>query len=56
MPAISVIVPVYRAEKFLDACVESVLSQTFMDWELLLIEDGSPDGSGALCVRIPDNR
>ena len=49
MPAISVIVPVYRAEKFLGACVESVLSQTFMDWELLLIEDGSPDGSGALC-------
>ena len=49
MPAISVIVPVYRAEKFLDACVESVLSQTFTDWELLLIEDGSPDGSGALC-------
>ena len=49
MPAISVIVPVYRAERFLDACVESVLAQTFTDWELLLIEDGSPDGSGALC-------
>ena len=49
MPAISVIVPVYRAEKFLDACVESVLTQTFTDWELLLIEDGSPDASGALC-------
>lgn len=49
MPAISVIVPVYKAEAFLDKCVESVLSQTFRDFELLLIDDGSPDGSGALC-------
>ena len=49
MPAISIIVPVYRAEKFLASCVESVLAQSFPDWELLLIEDGSPDGSGPLC-------
>lgn len=49
MPAISVIVPVYQAEKLLPQCVESVLAQTFSDWELLLIDDGSRDGSPALC-------
>ena len=49
MPAISVIVPVYQAEKLLPQCVNSVLAQTFSDWELLLIDDGSRDGSPALC-------
>ena len=49
MPAISVIVPVYKAEAFLAKCVDSILAQSFSDFELLLIEDGSPDGSGALC-------
>lgn len=49
MPAISVIVPVYKAEKFLDKCVESILNQTFEDFELLLIDDGSPDNSGVMC-------
>lgn len=49
MPAISVIVPVYRAEKFVADCVESVCRQTFSDWELLLVDDASPDGTGALC-------
>lgn len=49
MPAISVIVPVYQAEALLPQCVESVLAQTFADWELLLIDDGSRDGSPALC-------
>ena len=49
MPAISVIVPVYQAESLLPQCVESVLSQTFSDWELLLVDDGSWDGSPALC-------
>ena len=49
MPAISVIVPVYQAESLLPQCVESVLSQTFSDWELLLVDDGSRDGSPALC-------
>ena len=49
MPKVSVIVPVYKAEGFLRRCVESVQSQSFTDWELLLIEDGSPDRSGALC-------
>lgn len=49
MPELSVIVPVYRAEKFLDQCVKSILNQTFSDLELILVEDGSPDCSGALC-------
>jgi glycosyltransferase EpsJ len=49
MPVISVIVPVYRAETTLACCVNSILSQTFEDFELLLIDDGSPDQSGALC-------
>ena len=48
-PAVSVIVPVYRAERFLAQCVESVLAQSRSDLELLLIDDGSPDGSGSLC-------
>lgn len=49
MPRISVIVPVYQAEKYLPKCVESVKKQTFADWELLLIDDGSTDGSGEIC-------
>ena len=49
MPRISIIVPVYKAENVLAKCVDSVLAQAFADWELLLIDDGSPDGSGALC-------
>lgn len=49
MPEISVIVPVYRAEEFLLRCTDAVLTQSFSDFELLLIDDGSPDGSGALC-------
>lgn len=52
MPSISVIVPVYQAEKFLRDCVESVRSQTFSDWELLLVDDGCTDGSPALCDQL----
>lgn len=48
-PKISVIVPVYKAEKYLHRCVDSILAQTFTDFELLLIDDGSPDNSGAIC-------
>lgn len=46
---ISVIVPVYNTESFLPACIESILSQTYQDIELLLIDDGSTDRSGAIC-------
>ena len=48
-PGISVIVPVYKAEAFLDQCVQSILGQTERDFELLLVDDGSPDGSPAMC-------
>ena len=46
---ISIIVPVYKAEKFISACIESILDQTYTDFELLLIDDGSPDKSGLIC-------
>lgn len=49
MPAISVIVPVYNVEKYLNRCVDSILAQTFADFELILVDDGSPDQSGAIC-------
>lgn len=48
-PKISVIVPVYKAEKYLHRCVDSILAQTFTDFELLLVDDGSPDSSGSIC-------
>lgn len=48
-PKISVIVPVYKAEKYLHRCVDSILAQTFTDFEVLLIDDGSPDHSGEIC-------
>jgi glycosyltransferase involved in cell wall biosynthesis len=49
MPTVSVIVPVYKAEKSLSRCVESILRQTYRDFELLLVDDGSPDGSPGIC-------
>ena len=48
-PKISVIVPVYNVEKYLRRCIDSILSQTFSDFELLLIDDGSKDKSGDIC-------
>ena len=48
-PAISVVVPVYNVEKRLSICVDSVLQQTFSDFELILIDDGSADRSGQIC-------
>lgn len=48
-PLISIIVPVYNSEKTLHLCVDSILNQTFTDWELLLIDDGSKDKSGEIC-------
>lgn len=49
MPTISVIVPVYKVEAYLDRCVESILAQTYTDFELILVNDGSPDNCPAMC-------
>ena len=49
MPKLSVIVPVYNTEKYLRECIESILAQTFTDFELILVDDGSTDSSGAIC-------
>lgn len=49
MPLISVIVPIYNSEKYLSYCIESILSQTFKEFEILLINDGSTDGSDKIC-------
>ena len=49
MPNISVIVPVYKVEPFLHRCVQSILDQTYRDFELILVDDGSPDHCGELC-------
>ena len=48
-PAISVIVAVYKAESYLQKCLDSLRAQTFQDFEVLLVDDGSPDHSGAIC-------
>ena len=49
MPQISVIVPVYNVEKYIDRCVRSILGQSFSDFELILVDDGSPDSCPANC-------
>ena len=49
MPKISVIVPVYKVEKYLRRCIDSILNQTFNDFELILVDDGSPDNCGKMC-------
>lgn len=49
MPKISIIVPVYKVEKYIGKCIDSILAQTYSDFELILVNDGSPDNSGAIC-------
>lgn len=58
MPKISIIVPVYNVEKYLDRCINSILKQDFKEFELLLIDDGSTDNSGKKCdeYKLKDNR
>ena len=48
-PVISIIVPVYKVERYLRRCLDSIIAQTFTDWECILIDDGSPDSSGKIC-------
>lgn len=48
-PKVSIITPVYKAEKYLNRCLNSILCQTFSDWECILVDDGSPDNSGLIC-------
>ena len=49
MPEFSVIVPVYKVESYLSTCVESILCQSYQEFELILIDDGSPDNCGEIC-------
>ncbi|WP_240640583.1 glycosyltransferase family 2 protein [Neisseria meningitidis] len=45
----SIIVPIYNVEKYLRCCVDSVLAENFADYEMILVDDGSPDGCGKIC-------
>jgi glycosyltransferase involved in cell wall biosynthesis len=54
-PKVSIIVPIYKAENYLGRCIDSILAQTFTDFELLLIDDGSPDRSGDICDEYATN-
>lgn len=49
MSSISIIIPVYNAEKYLRRCINSIYAQTYDDFELLLVDDGSADSSGRIC-------
>lgn len=55
MPRFSIIVPVYNVEKYLDECVQSVINQSFTDWELILVDDGSKDDSYKMCCEYAKN-
>lgn len=49
MASISIIVPIYKAEQYMSKCIDSILNQTFGDFEVILVDDGSPDRSGEIC-------
>ncbi|MGN0107432.1 MAG: glycosyltransferase family 2 protein, partial [Hominilimicola sp.] len=50
-PTLSIIVPVYNVCAFLEECIDSILAQTFTDYELIIVDDGSTDGSSEICDR-----
>ena len=52
-PLISVIVPIYNVEKYLDNCVKSIVNQTYKNLEIILVDDGSPDNCPAICDNWP---
>ena len=54
MPKVTVVVPVYNVEKYLHKCAESILNQSFQDFELILVDDGSTDKSGDICDRFAE--
>ena len=58
MPDVSVIVPIYNSEDTIAVCIQSILSQTFTNLEIILVDDGSSDKSGSICddYAIKDNR
>lgn len=49
MPKLSAIIPVYKAEKYIHKCLDSIVNQSFNNWELIIVDDGSPDNSGVIC-------
>ena len=55
MHKISIIVPVYNVEKYLERCVNSILNQTYANTEIILVDDGSTDRSGSICDEFANN-
>lgn len=53
-PLFSIIIPVYKVEKYLAECVNSILNQTFTDYEIILVDDGSPDNCPELCDKFAE--
>ena len=55
---LSIIVPIYNVEEYIAECIDSILAQTYKDWELILVDDGSTDNSGKICdeYALKDNR